>query len=161
MSSTLCLQEDGDANAESLLRLFPTSSDGSILLLDDMDLRFSSNLARYYDPSQIISTTCLSDTSICDSSLAGVRILWGLNHPYQTLIAKAGENPIPWKDIKCVLWFPVFDSDGENLDVQKHLLQNFFEYLALWIVADALYEVRVILAMNNIRFSQLQVNLML
>ena len=59
--------------------------------------------------------------------------------------------------MKCVLWFPNFESYGENLDRQKLLLQNFFEYLAIRILADALYEVRVILTMNNFRFSQLQV----
>ncbi|KAG6703938.1 hypothetical protein I3842_07G111000 [Carya illinoinensis] len=156
-SSTLCLPEDGDANAASLIRLFPISSNGCILLLDDMALHFSSNLASYYDPSKIISTTCLSDTFICNTSLTGVRILWGLKHPYETLIAKAGENLIPWKDVKCVLWFPNFDGNDENLDGQKVLLQNFFEYLAIRILADALYEVQVILTLNNIRFSQLQV----
>ncbi|GMY16920.1 DExH-box ATP-dependent RNA helicase DExH8 [Fagus crenata] len=156
-SSTLCLPEDSDANEASLLRLFPTSSDGCILLLDDTDLQFSTNLARYHDPSKIISTTCLSDTTICDPLLTGVRIFWGLYHPYHTILAKVGENPIPWKEVKCVLWFPNFESYGENLDRQKILLQNFFEYLAIRILADALYEVRVILTMNNFRFSQLQV----
>ncbi|XP_041017233.1 DExH-box ATP-dependent RNA helicase DExH8 [Juglans microcarpa x Juglans regia] len=156
-SSTLCLPEDGDANAASLIRLFPISSNGCILLLDDMDLHFSSNLAGHYNPSKIISTTCLSDTFICNTSLTGVRILWGLKHPYETLIAKAGENLIPWKDVKCVLWFPNFDGNDENLDGQKAVLQNFFEYLAIRILANALYEVQVILTLNNVRFSQLQV----
>ncbi|KAM3735720.1 hypothetical protein ACB098_10G108100 [Castanea mollissima] len=155
-SSALCLPEDSDANAASLLRFFPTSSDGCILLLDDTDLRFSANLARYYDPSKIVSTTCLSDTYINDPSLTGVRIFWGLYHPYHTILAK-GENPIPWDEVKCVLWFPNLESYSENLDRQKLLLQNFFEYLSIRILAGALYEVRVILTMNNIRFSQLQV----
>ncbi|XP_030948082.1 DExH-box ATP-dependent RNA helicase DExH8 [Quercus lobata] len=155
-SSALCLPEDSDANAASLLRFFPTSSDGCILLLDDTDLRFSTNLARYYDPSKIVSTTCLSDTYICDPSLTGVRIFWGLYHPCHTILAK-GENPIPWDEVKCVLWFPNLESYSENLDRQKLLLQNFFEYLSIRILAGALYEVRVILTMNNIRFSQLQV----
>ncbi|XP_050265490.1 DExH-box ATP-dependent RNA helicase DExH8 [Quercus robur] len=155
-SSALCLPEDSDANAASLLRFFPTSSDGCILLLDDTDLRFSTNLARYYDPSKIVSTTCLSDTYICNPSLTGVRIFWGLYHPCHTILAK-GENPIPWDEVKCVLWFPNLESYSENLDRQKLLLQNFFEYLSIRILAGALYEVRVILTMNNIRFSQLQV----
>lgn len=56
-----------------------------------------------------------------------------------------------------MLWFPNLESYSENLDRQKLLLQNFFEYLSIRILAGALYEVRVILTMNNIRFSQLQV----
>ncbi|KAF3436447.1 hypothetical protein FNV43_RR23539 [Rhamnella rubrinervis] len=157
VSSTECLPEEGDAKTASLLQLFPTSSDGVILLLDDTDLRFSSNLAGHFDSSKIISTTCLSETSIFDSSLAGVRILWGLYHPYQTIISKAGENLIPWTKIKCALWFPNFESYGEDVDRQRTLLQSFFQYMATRILADALYGVQVILTMNNIRFSLLEV----
>lgn len=156
-SSSFCLPEDGKATAISLLKLFATSSDGYLLLLDDTNLHFTSNLASFYEPSKIISTTCLSDTSIFNPSLTGVKILWGLHHPYQTIISKEGENQIPWTEVKYVLWFPNLDSYSENLDRQKTLLQNFFEYLAIRMLGDALEEVRVILTMNNIRFSQLQV----
>ncbi|CAL2281207.1 unnamed protein product [Prunus armeniaca] len=154
-NSTLCLPEGGEAKATLLIRLLP--ADGCILLLDDTNLQFSSNFARHYDPSKIVSTTSLSDTSIFDSSLTGVKILWGLYHPYETIISKAGESQIPWNEVKCVLWFPNFDSYSENLDRQKLLLQNFFEYLAVRMLADDLDNVRVILTMNNIRFAQLQV----
>lgn len=156
-SSFTCLPEDGVANAASLLRLFPTSSDGSILLLDDTDMHFSANLACLYDPSRIISTTCLSDSAICDTSLAGIRILWGLCHSLKTVISEAGDNPIPWKEVKCVLWFPSLESYSENLESQKTLVQNFFEHLAIRMLADALYDTRVIITMNNIKFAQLQV----
>lgn len=156
-SSFTCLPEDGVANAASLLRLFPTSSDGSILLLDDTDMHFSANLACLYDPSRIISTTCLSDSAICDTSLAGIRILWGLCHSLKTVISEAGDNPIPWKEVKCVLWFPSLESYSENLESQKTLVQNFFEHLAIRMLADALYDTRVIVTMNNIKFAQLQV----
>ncbi|KAL5791828.1 hypothetical protein ACOSP7_000422 [Xanthoceras sorbifolium] len=160
LSSARCLPEDGVANAASLVQLFPTSSDGCILLLDDTDLHFSANLASLYDPSKIVSTTCLSDTFISEPSLTGVRILWGLHHPFETIISRAGENPIPWSEVKCVLWFPSLDSYSENLERQRMLVQNFFGYLAIRILADALYEVRVILTMNNIKFSQLQVEML-
>lgn len=156
-SSFTCLPEDGVANAASLLRLFPTSSDGSILLLDDTDMHFSANLACLYDPSRIISTTCLSDSAICDTSLAGIRTLWGLCHSLKTVISEAGDNPIPWKEVKCVLWFPSLESYSENLESQKTLVQNFFEHLAIRMLADALYDTRVIVTMNNIKFAQLQV----
>ncbi|KAJ1402353.1 Zinc finger, CCCH-type [Sesbania bispinosa] len=156
-SGNFCLPEDNDENAASLLHLFPRSTERSILVLDDTDLHFSSCLAGHYDPSKIISTTCLSETTITESSLTRVRILWGLYHPYETIIAKAGQSLIPWKEVQCVLWFPCFDSYGEDLDGQKQVLQNFFEYLAIRILADDLSEVQVIITMNNIRFSQLQV----
>lgn len=151
-----CLPENDGVNAEYFLDLFPASN-GSILVLDDTDLHFSSHLARYSDPSKIISTTCLSETTICEPSLSGVRILWGLCHPYETIIAKEGQNPIPWNEVQSVLWFPSFDSFGEDLDGQKHLVRNFFEYLAIRLLADELHEMQVIITMSNIRFSQLQV----
>ncbi|XP_019441751.1 PREDICTED: DExH-box ATP-dependent RNA helicase DExH8 isoform X1 [Lupinus angustifolius] len=152
-----CLPEDNDVNAAFLLNLFPDSANRSILILDDTDLHFSSCLARLYDPTKIISTTCLSEITITDPSLTGVRIFWNLYHPDQTVIAKAGKSPIPWNEVQCVLWFPSFNIYGEDLDGQKQLLQNFFEYLAIRILADDLSEVQVIITMNNIRFSQLQV----
>lgn len=156
-SSFTCLPEDGVANAASLLRLFPTSSDGSILLLDDTNMHFSANLACLYDPSRIISTTCLSDSAICDPYLAGIRILWGLQHSFETIISEAGDNTIPWKEVKCVLWFPSLERYSEKLESQKTLVQNFFEHLAIRMLADALYDTQVILTVNNIKFAQLQV----
>ena len=86
---------------------------------------------------------------------AGVRIHWGLSHPYQTI--KTEDSPIPWNDVACVLWFPKFDSNSDNLEGQKSLVQTLFEYLAIRLMSDALLEVQAILIMNNIRFSQLQV----
>ncbi|KAA8549161.1 hypothetical protein F0562_000845 [Nyssa sinensis] len=153
--SSLCVPEDEEAYAASLLQLFPMSLDGCILLLDDTDLHFSTHLSRHCNPSMIISTTSLSDSSMCDPSLTGVRILWGLSPLYQAIISKA--DAIPWNEVKCVLWFPKFDGHNEYLEGQKSLVQTFFEYLAIRILADALYEVQVILTMNNIQFSQLQV----
>ncbi|XP_058762358.1 DExH-box ATP-dependent RNA helicase DExH8-like [Vicia villosa] len=153
----ICLPEENTMSSASLLNLFPKSSDKSILILDDTSLRFSSCLACHYDPSKIISTTSVSEITFTEPSLTGVRVLWGLNHPYQTVIAKAGKTLIPWNEVQCVLWFPCFDSYGEDLDGKKKVLQNFFEYLAIRILADDLKEMKVIITMNNIRFSQLQV----
>ncbi|MBA0620836.1 hypothetical protein Godav_006508 [Gossypium davidsonii] len=154
--SNVCQPEADHADASSLLRLFGTSSVGYILLLDDANMHFTSNLANHCKPSRIISTTSLTETSICDPLLTDVRILWGLHHPYQTILNK-GENPIPWNEVKIVLWFPYLDSHSDDLDVQKILVQNFFEYLAIRILGDTLFEVKIILAMNNIKFSQLEV----
>ncbi|PON65915.1 Zinc finger CCCH domain-containing protein [Parasponia andersonii] len=156
-SPTLCLPEDGDAKNASLLGLFPKSSDGRILLLDDTDLHYSSNFARHFDPSKIVATTSLPQASIFESTLEEVKIFWDLYHPFQTVISKEGENPIPWNEVECALWFPNFGSSSEvPIEPQKVLLQNFFEYLAIRILADALKQLRVIITMNNIRFSQLE-----
>lgn len=156
-SSSPCLPEDDDANAASLLEYFPAYSDGCVLLLDDTDLHFSSNFARYFDPSKIVSTTCLSETTINERLLSGVRVLWGLQHPYQTIISSGEKNAVPWSEIKCAVWPLNLDDHSENLEKEKILVQNFFEYLAIRIIADSLYELRVIIIMNNLRFSQLQV----
>ncbi|GMN37996.1 hypothetical protein TIFTF001_007280 [Ficus carica] len=156
--STECLPEDSEAKAESLLQLFPTSSDACILVLDDTDLQFSSTFASFFDPSRIVATTSLSETSIFESSLEGVKILWGLHHPYQTIVTNAGNNSVQWNEIDSVLWFPNFgNSDDELTEVQRMLLRNFFEYLAIRILADGLEDMQVILTMNNIRFSHLEV----
>ncbi|XVE77617.1 hypothetical protein DITRI_Ditri13aG0077600 [Diplodiscus trichospermus] len=156
-SSNVCMPEDDHADASSLLPLLPTSSDGCTLLLDDTNMHFTSNLANHCDPSRIISTTSLTETAFNDPLLTGVKILWGLHHPYQTILSNTGENPIPWNKVKLVLWFPYLDGYSENLDGQKVVVQNFFEYLAIRILSDALFEVKVILGMNNIKFAQLQV----
>ncbi|XP_050236664.1 DExH-box ATP-dependent RNA helicase DExH8 isoform X2 [Mercurialis annua] len=159
-STSPCLREEDDVNAASLLQLFPSSSDGCILLLDDNDFHFSSVFARFFDPSKIISTTSMSNTTMSDPSLKGVRILWDVHHPTQTIISKAGSNPIPWSEVKCLLWFPAFDSHSDNLEGHKILMRSFFDNLAIRIIADSLYELRIIITMNNIRFSQLQVEKM-
>lgn len=151
-----CLPEENQPDATLLLQLLPLQ-DGRILLLDDIDLYFSSNIACFFDPSRIVSTSPLSETFISNPSLKDARVFWGLQHPYETIICKDERNPIPWNEVKCVLWFPNLAQYSENLDEQKHLLQKFFEYLAIRVLADTLYEVRVIITMDNFRFSQLQV----
>ncbi|KAK3020840.1 hypothetical protein RJ639_045522, partial [Escallonia herrerae] len=157
VGSSKCQPEDEQADASLLLQLFPTPSDGCICLLDDTDFHFSSQLSRHYDPPSIISTTSLAASSVSYPLLTGIRILWGLSHPYQTIFSNAGEYAVPWEEVKCVLWFPRFDSYAENSEAQKAVAETFFEYLAIRMIADALCEVKVIITMNNIRFSQMQV----
>ncbi|XP_022899417.1 DExH-box ATP-dependent RNA helicase DExH8 [Olea europaea var. sylvestris] len=151
---SLCSQDDRDTDAASFVRFFPDfSSDGYILLLDDFDLYFSTHISYHYDSSCIISTSSQPDPLIPDPS--GIKIFWGLSHPYQTIMSRAGEDTVPWSKVKCVLWFPRFDH--EYKEGQKSSIQTFFEYLAIRLLAESLQEVVVILTMNNIRFSQLQV----
>ncbi|KAL1226277.1 DExH-box ATP-dependent RNA helicase DExH8 [Cardamine amara subsp. amara] len=153
-----CLPEEDDSSTSPLLDMFPTSSEGCILVLDDSDMQFTSSIANCYPSWRILSTSSSSETLFCDSSLADTRIFWGLKHPYETIISKAGEeNPIQWNEVKCVLWFLNPDSYAETPERQKTVLQNFFEYMAIRILGDKLYEIRVILTMNNVRFSDLQV----
>lgn len=157
LSSELCVPEGADADAKALVKLFPKSSDGRVLLLDDLDLQFSAKFSQHYDPSRIISTTSLSETSIFDAALSGVNIMWGIQHPFRIFSTEVAENCIPWDKVRCVFWFPNFDGYDESSELQKCLVQNFFEHLAIRILGDTLFDVHIILIMNNIRFSHLQV----
>ncbi|CAA0832022.1 Zinc finger CCCH domain-containing protein 31 [Striga hermonthica] len=150
-----CSPEDGQICPESLLQFFPNPSYGRVIILDDPNLHFSSNLARQYNPSAIISTTSQVNAFSLDSSLRGINVIWGLGHPYQTILSKDNDNVVPWNDVKCALWFPRFGDDDEGQ--LKSKLRAFFHCLAIRILADALHEVQVVLTMNNIRFSRLQV----
>ncbi|CAA0377546.1 unnamed protein product [Arabidopsis thaliana] len=153
-----CLPEEDGSSTSPLLDLFPTSSEGCILVFDDSDMHFTSSIANRYPSWRILSTSSSSETLFCDSSLADTRIFWGLNHPYQTIISKAGrENPIPWNEVKCVLWFLNPDSYADTPEKQKTILQNFFEHMVIRLLGDKLYKIRVVLTMNNVRFSLLQV----
>ncbi|VFQ78639.1 unnamed protein product [Cuscuta campestris] len=153
--SRSCLQEDRDADSASHSKLFHMSSDGCILVLDDIDSYFTSNLAYHYNPTSIIATTSHEDKSTHKNWPAGVRVLWGLSHPHQTIMPNSTESAIPWKDVKWLLWFPKFDS--EHWEEQKSIVHDFFEYLAIRMLEDALYDFKVIVTMNNIRFSYFQV----
>lgn len=156
-ASVLCATEQLEVDAESLVRLFPRTEDGHILLLDDVDLHFASSISEYFDPSKIISTTSLPEASLFDPSLPGVKVIGGVHHPQQILSGKANEDVIPWHEVKCVLWFPDFGPLGDNVEAQKSLVQNFFECLAVRILAATLYGMHVVIIMNNVRFSLLQV----
>ncbi|KAK4717475.1 hypothetical protein R3W88_015813 [Solanum pinnatisectum] len=153
--SSLCLPENDAADMWSLLQWFPVPYHGRILILDDNDLYFSSHFARFYAPSSIISTTSLRDESTLDQLPTGVRILWGHSHPYNTIISKTAGSSVPWNEVKCVLWFPKFEAEHKEGD--RSMMQTFFEYFAIRMLGDALYEAKVIITMNNIRFSHLQV----
>ncbi|KAI6674613.1 hypothetical protein NL676_002519 [Syzygium grande] len=154
-----CIPENDDGDPALLIRLFPVADYGKILILDDTNFHFTSNIARSYDPFRMVATTHLLESSISDPSLTDVKIMWGLHHPYQTIIGKSAESQVLWMSVKCVLWFPDFEicGYGKNLEGQGRLMKNFFEYLAIRLLADALCEVAVVLTMNNLRFSELQV----
>ncbi|KAD3068668.1 hypothetical protein R6Q59_017306 [Mikania micrantha] len=150
-----CAADDAPPDASLLLSLFPNPDDGCILLFDDFDIQFSTNFASFYSSSSIVCTTSAVKSSN-NLFLNDLRILWGLAHPQGTIISEAANISIPWKEVKCAVWIPKFDN-FENWEEPKGLIKMFFEYLAIRLLGDALYEVQVILVMNNLRFAQLQV----
>lgn len=154
--SSLCVPEGENANAESLLNFFPSPPDGCVLLLDDLKLHFSSFLVHQYAPSSIVTTTSDRNSFPIDPSMASIKVLWGINHPYQTIISREHSDQVPWSEVRCVLWFPRFGPDYGEVQMKKSV-QTFFTYLAIRILGDALEEVQVILTMNNMRFSNLEV----
>ncbi|KAL0459690.1 UNVERIFIED_CONTAM: DExH-box ATP-dependent RNA helicase DExH8 [Sesamum latifolium] len=149
----MCLQ--GCRNGESCFfshdsDMLAISSTESSLCFPEEDNKDAESLLQYFPTSHMDT-----EPFTLDPSLMGTNILWGLSHPYQTIMSREGDNVVPWDAVKCVLWFPRFGNEyGEG---QKSLIRTFFNYLAIRILADALHEVQVILTMNNIRFSQLQV----
>ncbi|XP_047336837.1 DExH-box ATP-dependent RNA helicase DExH8 [Impatiens glandulifera] len=154
VTTVSCLPEEGTTYPQLLLRFFPLSK-GCILILDDKDFRFSTCLSRFYDTSKMVITTSLSNNSTPEPSLSSARILWDLSHPEETIISK--DNIIPWNEVKCILWFPNFENCREDKEGRKIIVQTVFQYLGALMLRDDSFEMLLILTMNNIRFSHLQV----
>ncbi|KAH7676621.1 RNA helicase protein [Dioscorea alata] len=153
--SRICWQEHEIPSADSFLQLLPVDDDSLILIMNDKHLLFSSNFSSYYHPSSIIVTTPHPYGSDLDNLPSDVVVLWDVTDFCHSIIETKEETPIPWKNVKTVLWFPELEDDeGKTL---FSLLQRFFEFLAVRILIDSLCDVRVILTMNNIRFSLLKV----
>ncbi|RWW50937.1 hypothetical protein BHE74_00042760 [Ensete ventricosum] len=150
-ASSLCLQEDASTLAYSLLELLPSRINDYVLILNDKDLCFSSNLSQWYDPHKIVATTH-RPYSESELSSSGIKILWNIALPWQSIL-KAQEFPISWRQVKCVLWFADIKDDATG---EHNLLQNFFHYLAVRMLADALYDMHVIITINNMKFALLQ-----
>lgn len=151
-ASSLCLQEDASTLAYSLLELLPFRTNDYVLILNDKDLFFSCNLSQWYDPHKIVATTH-HPYSESELSSYGIKILWNIAQPWQSIL-KTEEFPISWGRVKCVLWFADIKDDAT---AEHNLLQNFFHYLAVRMLADALYDMHVIITINNMKFAQLQV----
>ncbi|KAG9157973.1 hypothetical protein Leryth_000145 [Lithospermum erythrorhizon] len=150
-----CNPNNEFADVGRLLQYFPPSSEGCVLLLDDTDFRFTSHLIHHYDPFNIIATSSQKYDTNEHPPIGFVRDLIDLSDEYQIIISGGGKHRVPWGNVMCVLWFPSINS--ENWGAYKHRLQTFFEYLAIRMLADSLFHVQVVLTMNNLRFSQLQV----
>lgn len=157
-AANTCFQEEANS-ADFLLQLLPSATDdGCVLVLNDKNLHFTSNLSLYFNPTKIIAASAHPDSSCINAFPTGVRVLWNVNQPCQSITEKEGNNCIPWKEVNAVLWFA--DYDAEDSEKQYRWLQNFFELLAVQILADGLFNIRPIIVMNNNRFSQCQVEKM-
>lgn len=148
-------QEDAAASAYSFMQLLPRTGPGCVLLLNDKDLRFTSSLSRHYDPRKMIVTTPSPCSSDLVASSNDVKVLWSVDNPCKAIIETEGEVHIPWKEVQSVLLFVEIDENEFN--TQRRLIQQFFEYLAVRLLARNLCQLQVIVTMNNIRFAQLQV----
>ncbi|XP_068660448.1 DExH-box ATP-dependent RNA helicase DExH8 [Aristolochia californica] len=156
-SLSICSPEGEVDSANFLLSLLPTNTNDCVLLLDDnMHLSFSSSLSRCSDKMKIIATT--SHLFCPNSSVPpSVTVLWEVSRPFQSIIATETKINISWECVKCVFWFAKFPVDDEESDKQHLSLQKLFQFLAIRFLADTLHDVHVIVAMNNIKFSQFQV----
>ncbi|KAL0928671.1 hypothetical protein M5K25_000581 [Dendrobium thyrsiflorum] len=150
-ASSGCFQED-EVTSYSFLKLLPSTADGCVLVFNDKNLHFTSNLSQF-SPNKIIATTAHPDSSCISALPTGVRVLWNVRPPCQSVIEIKGD--IPWKEVNSVLWFA--DYEAEDSEIQFRALQNFLELLAVRILADSLSRIRLIIIMNNIRFAQCQV----
>ena len=151
------LPEDGVSAVDSFLHLLPTAAEGCILVLDDTDLHFTCNLSQHGNSNKIVTTTSKPYASIAAESSAGITVVPDVSHPIQSIINDVAKMSIPWRDVRFVLWSAEFTCNDDELDDQRRQLQSLFENLAIRLLADSLYDVRVALIMNNIRFAQLQV----
>ncbi|KAJ8623215.1 hypothetical protein MRB53_031744 [Persea americana] len=151
------LPEDGVSAVDSFLHLLPTAAEGCILVLDDTDLHFTCNLSQHGNSNKIVTTTSKPYASIAAESSAGITVVPDVSHPIQSIINDVAKMSIPWRDVRFVLWSAEFTCNDDELDDQRRQLQILFENLAIRLLADSLYDVRLALIMNNIRFAQLQV----
>ncbi|KAK1316402.1 Zinc finger CCCH domain-containing protein 4 [Acorus calamus] len=154
---SLCLQEDEEASASNFLHLLPESDDGRVLVLNDKDLHFTSKILVHYDKSKIIVTTPEPLSADAELYSRGLKVLHDDNHTFHSIISNKANMSIPWKKVQCVLLFVEF-KDIDNMSIQSQVLQRFFEFLAIRILADTLYnDLLLILTMNSYRFAQLEV----
>ncbi|XP_042418975.1 zinc finger CCCH domain-containing protein 4-like isoform X1 [Zingiber officinale] len=146
-----CLQEDATTSADSFLQLLPMMPYEYVLVLNDNDLFFSVNLAQVYDANKIIATTHRSYSEFEES--LGITVLCDVAEPWYAF-TKSNEISIPWEQVRCILWFADIEDDAAR---HYHLLQDLFRHLAVKILADTLFDIRVIITINNVKFAQLQV----
>nr|CAB3476753.1 unnamed protein product [Digitaria exilis] len=155
MTSGICSQEGRRATSLCCTRLFPADGDGHILILNDKNLQFSSNLSQYYDACKIVAGTPGLQSLESYSVPKGLKILQNLADPSSLITAREHKLSVPWTKLKRVFWFA--DFDNEESAGEQVLLQKFFESIAIKILSERLSDLQVILIMKNTRYIQLQV----
>ncbi|CAM8987819.1 unnamed protein product [Rhodiola kirilowii] len=155
--SSLCKPEDRRANYAQMLRFFPKAAAECILLLDESNLHFSSYVSHLADNFKIFTPTTLPKATYSSRIFNSARVLWSSHNSGEAIIPNLDHDTILWDKVRSILWFPTFDSCDPNKEEQKNLVKIFFQDMALRILRDSLFNIRIIVTMNNIRFSQIQV----
>ncbi|MQM01561.1 hypothetical protein Taro_034320, partial [Colocasia esculenta] len=155
--TSVCSRENETPSVHTFLNFLPAFGTGCVLVLNDADMKFSSNLSRVYDPSNVIVVTSNSNVSTVGPSSEGLTLVHNMSdrHPCSFIIHTQGKDSIAWSKVKCILWFADTGSDGAQ--DHHHGLKGFFEHLAVRLLAEAFYDVRAIIIMNNDKFAQAQV----
>lgn len=158
MNAFLCSPEDSNERQtyDIFLHLLPAASEGCILILNDKHLQITSILAKYIDPHKLIVSIPDQPSSEVSSSLIGLTKVSDTSMPWSLNTETKGEDCTPWAQVRSILWFSDFDVD----EAEKHhnLLKKFFQCLAIKFLAGILPPHSVIITMNNLRFSQIEVS---
>lgn len=150
-ASSLCMQEDSRPLDYSFLQLLPSTPNDYVLILNDKDLFFSTNLSQIYDPRKLIAATNLPQPE--SEEIHGITVLYDVAQPWHSIM-KTESFPVHWDKVKCLLWFADIEDDVTG---HRHLLENLFELLAIRMLADFFIDLRLIITINNVKFAQLQV----
>uniref|UniRef100_A0A7N0U8I5 RNA helicase n=1 Tax=Kalanchoe fedtschenkoi TaxID=63787 RepID=A0A7N0U8I5_KALFE len=155
--SSICMPEDRRVNSAQMLRFFPKTAAECVLLLDESNLHFSSYLSREGSNFTIFTPIAPPKATTSSRLFDSVRILWSSHNSGQSTVTYLEHDIILWDKVKSVFWFPTFDSCGNNKEEEKNLVKIFFQDMALKMLRDSMFTIRLIITMNNIRFSQIQV----
>lgn len=132
------------------------SKDAYILILSDKDLTFSSKLSRYHNSRKLITATLRAFSPELASLVPGTSVIWNVIDIFSVITGTNGQKlPVPWSEVGCVVWCVDFAANEISWKLKE--VQEFFERLAVRSLVDKLYNLRVVLTMNNINFAQLQV----
>ncbi|KAL4202751.1 hypothetical protein AMTRI_Chr02g222720 [Amborella trichopoda] len=152
-----CAPEIASHEPYQLLPLWTTKLGYFVLILDDGELNFTSRLSQYFQTSNIVVATEQQFPTIPEGIPMGITILEGVDFPMAFISMNAKKVPIIWRKVQSVLWCVKFMENNEDFESQSGLLEKLFKCLAIRCLADGLHDMQLILIMNNLRFSQLQV----
>lgn len=150
------MQEDKPASPHTFVNSLLRSKDAYILILSDKDLTFSSKLSRYHNSRKLITATPRAFSPELASLVPGTSVIWNVIDISSVITGTNGQKlPVPWSEVGCVVWCVDFAANEISWKLKE--VQEFFERLAVRSLVDKLYNLRVVLTMNNINFAQLQV----